>query len=218
MPRVSYASVSTVKPDRLGDAIEMARQAAKLIGRHGAECRLLAAQLAGEQTGRLVFVVQLESVERAAVASEAMNDDPEMTEFMDSLGRSTSPIVLLSSSMSIEIPLPGNLPQGRGSVVEVHITKPAAGRFEESIEEAGKAGAVWAQAGAVGIQAFQMRYGGLQSGSAGLAVEWPSTKSQLLSASIWETDPVGQALATAMMNGSSAAQLISSALYRDIPL
>jgi len=218
MPRVSYASVSTVKPDRFGDATEVARQAAKLVGRHGAEGRLLVAQLAGEQTGQLVFVAQLESVERAAVAIEAMNDDPELREFMDSLTRSMSPIVPVSSSMSIEIPLPGGLPQGRGNVVEVHITKPAPGRFEESIEEAGKAGALLARAGAVGMQAFQMSYAGLQTGLIGLAVEWSSTKSQILSASIWVADPVGQALGSAMMNGTSAAQVLTSALYQEIPL
>ena len=218
MPKVSYATVSSVKPDRLDDAIEVGRKAGKLIGRHGAEGRLLIADLAGEQTGLLVFTLQLDSIEKAASIVEELDKDSEFREFRTGLTSSASPIVPLGASMSTEIPLPGKLPQGRGPVIEVHITKPAPGRFDEAIKEAGKAGALMAKAGAVNILAFQMLYAGTQTGSIGLAVEWPSLKSQVLSGSVWATDPAGQALSAAMLNGKSATTLVSSALYREIPL
>jgi len=218
MPKVSYAAVSSIKPDRFEDAIESARQANKLVGRHGAEGRLLIADLAGEQTGTGIFVIQLDSVEIAADLVGSLDGDSEFTEFRVNLGSSKSPIVPLSTSMSVEVPLPGDLPQGRGSVIEVHITKPVAARFEQCLAESAKAGALMAKAGAVNIQAFQMLYAGTQTGSIGMAVEWPDTRSQVLSSSIWATDPIGQELAAASMNGSLASTLLSSALYREIPL
>jgi hypothetical protein len=218
MPKVSYAAVSSIKPDRLQDAIESARQANKLVGRHGAEGRLLIADLAGEQTGTGIFVIQVDSVESAADLVASLQGDSEFTEFRVNLASSKSPIVPLSASMSVEIPLPGDLPQGRGSVIEVHITKVVPGRFDQSLAESAKAGALMAKAGAVSIQAFQMLYAGIQTGSVGMAVEWSDTRSQVLSSSIWTTDPTGQELAAASLNGTLASTLLSSAVYRDIPL
>ena len=218
MPRVSYASVSKPRPDRLEDAFELARQAGKLIGRHGPDCRLLAADTAGEQTGTLVFTVEFESLERYASDIEKIDQDGEVRDLQISLTRSTSPIVTLATSLSTEIPLPGKHKSGHGPIVEVHITKPATGRFEGAVEEAHNVATLLEKAGAVGVQAFSMAYAGAQSGSVGLAVEWPSVAVQAKSGAIWATDPVGTKLMSAMLNGTSASTLLSSALYRDIPL
>jgi hypothetical protein len=218
MPRVSYASVSKPQPDRLEDAIELARQAGKLIGRHGPVCRLLAADTAGEQTGTLVFTVEFESLERYASEIERIDQDTEVRDLQVSLTRSTSPTVILATSLSTEIPLPGTHTSGHGPIVEVHITKPASGRFEGAVEEADTAATLLEKAGAVGVQGFSMAYAGTQSGSVGLAVDWPSIAVQAKSGAIWATDPVGTKLMSGMLNGTSASMLLSSALYRDIPL
>jgi hypothetical protein len=218
MSRVSYASVSKPQPDRLEDAIELARQAGKLIGRHGVECRLLAADTAGEQVGTFVFTAEFESVERYVALSDEITADTEITELQISLTRSTSPIVTLSTSLSTEIPLPGDHQHGRGSVVEVHIMKPNLGRFEDAIQDSATVATMLEKAGAVNVQAFSMAYAGAQSGSLGLAVEWPSVRAQAQSALIWTSDPVGRALMSAMLNGTGSSTIVSSALYRDIPL
>jgi hypothetical protein len=218
MPRVSYATVSKPQPDRLEDAIELGRQAGKLIGRHGPECRLLAADTAGEQSGTFVFTVQFESIEKYGSQVEELDQDNELRDLQISLTRSTSPIVSLGASISTEIPLPGTHKSGRGSIVEVHIVKPALGRFEGAIQEADTAATLLEKAGAVNVQAFTMAYAGIMSGSLGLAVEWPSVKAQALAGNIWVTDPAGSALMAAMVNGTSASTLLSSALYREIPL
>jgi hypothetical protein len=218
MPRVSYAVASKPQPDRLEDAIELSRQAAKMTGRHGAEARLLTADLAGEQTGTMVFLIEFESIDRYAALSEELDSDAELRQLQISLTRSTSPVVILSTSLSVEIPLPGTHKQGRGNLVEVHITRVNPGRFEAALEETSKAASLLEKAGAVNVQAFQMILAGMQSGSVGLAAEWPSVRAQAQSANIWATDPVGIELSTAMLNGTSAVSLISSALYRDIPL
>ena len=218
MPRVSYATVSKPQPDRLEDAIELGRQAGKLIGRHGPECRLLAADTAGEQSGTFVFTVQFESIEKYGSQVEELDQDNELRDLQISLTRSTSPIVSLGASISTEIPLPGSHKTGRGSVLEVHFVKPALGRFEGAIQEADTAATLMEKAGAVNVQAFSMAYAGMQSGSLGLAIEWPSVKAQALAGNIWATDPVGSALMAAMINGTSASTLLSSALYREIPL
>ena len=218
MPRVSYATVSKPQPDRLEDAIELGRQAGKLIGRHGPECRLLAADTAGEQTGTFVFTVQFESIEKYGSQVEELDQDNELRDLQISLTRSTSPIVSLGASISTEIPLPGTHKSGRGSIVEVHMVKPALGRFEGAIQEADTAATLLEKAGAVNVQAFTMAYAGMQSGTLGLAIEWPSVKAQALAGNIWATDPVGQTLMAAMVNGTSASTLLSSALYREIPL
>jgi hypothetical protein len=218
MPRVSYATVSKPQPDRLEDAIELGRQAGKLIGRHGPECRLLAADTAGELSGTFVFAVQFESVDKYAAQVEELDNDTEVRDLQITLTRSSSPIVSLGASISIEIPLPGKHKTGRGSILEVHFVKPALGRFEGAIQEADTAATLMEKAGAVNVQAFSMTYAGSQSGSLGLAIEWPSVKAQALAANIWATDPAGVALQTAMINGTSASTLLSSGLYREIPL
>jgi hypothetical protein len=218
MPRVSYATVSKPQPDRLDDAIELGRQAGKLIGRHGPECRLLAADTAGEQSGTFVFTVQFESIEKYGAQVEELDKDSELRDLQISLTRSTSPIVSLGASISTEIPLPGTHKSGRGSIVEVHMVKPALGRFEGAIQEADTAATLLEKAGAVNVQAFTMAYAGMLSGTLGLAVEWSSVKAQALAGNIWVSDPVGSALMAAMVNGTSASTLLSSALYREIPL
>ena len=218
MPRVSYASISKPLPDRLEDAIELGRQAGKLVGRHGVECRLLAADTAGEQTGTFVFNAEFESVERYGAIIQEIDDDKELRELQISLTRSTSPIVPLSTSLSVEIPLPTEHKRGRGSIVEVHLTKPALGRFENSVQESETVATLLEKAGAVGVQLFTLTFAGSQSGSTGIAVEWPSVAAQARSSAIWSSDPVGTSLMTGMLNGTGASTLISSALYRDIPL
>jgi hypothetical protein len=218
MSRITYASVSKPQPDRLEDAIEVSRQAAKMTGRHGAEARLLAAQLAGEQTGTLVFTIEFESPEKYAQLVEELDGDKELQDLQVALTRSTSPVVMLATSVTTEIPLPGKHKTGRGSVVEVHITKPVPGRFEAAIQEADTVATLLEKAGAVNVQAFQMMYAGVQSGSIGMAIEWPSVSAQAKAATIWSTDPAAIELSTAVLNGTSATTLLSSALYRDIPL
>ena len=73
VPRITYSTVSKPQPDRLEDAIEMSRQAGKLLGRHGPVCRLMAADTAGEQTGTFVFSVEFESPEKYAAQVAAMD-------------------------------------------------------------------------------------------------------------------------------------------------
>jgi hypothetical protein len=218
MSRVSYATVSKPQPDRLEDAIEVGRQAGKLIGRHGPECRLLAAETAGEQSGTFVFVVQFESIDKYAAQVEELDKDTELRELQISLTRSSSPIISLGASISTEIPLPGKHKTGRGSLTEVHLVKPALGRLEGAIQEADTAATLMEKAGAVNAQAFTMAYAGMQSGTLGLAIEWPSVKAQALAGNIWATDPAGVALQAAMTNGTSSSTLLSSALYREVPL
>jgi hypothetical protein len=218
MPRVTYASIAKAQPDRLEDAIELSRQAAKLTGRHGAEARLLAAELAGEQVGTMVFAIEFENPERYAVLMEEIDNDAEVTELRMGLTRANSPTMILATSLSSEIPLPSAHQHGRGSIVEVHLVKAAPGRLEAAMDEADIAATLLERAGAVGAQAFQMSYAGLQSGMLGLAVEWPSVRAQAQSAAIWATDPAGVKMSMAMLNGTSATTIVSSALYRDIPL
>jgi len=126
--------------------------------------------------------------------------------------------VTLATSISTEIPLPGKHPTGRGSVVEVHILKPALGRFEGAVQDFDTAATLMEKAGAVNVQVFSMMYAGIQSGTLGLAVEWPSVKAQALAGNIWTTDPVGSTLMASLLNGTSSSTLLSSALYREIPL
>ena len=218
MPTVTYAAVSKAQPDRLEDAIELSRQVAKMTGRHGVEGRLLAADLAGEQTGTLVFSMEFESPERYAALIDEIDQDSEITQMRVSLTRSDSPVTILSTSLSSEIPLPTARTRGRGNIVEVHITKCAPGRLEAAIDEADTAASLLTKAGAVGVQAFQMSYAGMQSGSLGIAIEWPSVRAQAQSAAVWASDPAGVKLSTSMLNGTSATTIVSSALYRDIPL
>ena len=218
MPRVTYASVSKPLPDRLEDAIELARQAGKLIGRHGAECRLIAADAAGEQTGTFVFTAVFESVEKYAKQIEEIDADTEVRDLRISLTRSTAPIVTLSSAISNELPLPGNRKKGRGTVLEVHILKAAVGRFENALQDLGTVATLVEKAGAVNVQAFTMTAAGMLSGSIGISIEWPSVGAQAKSGLIWESDPQGAALMAGMLNGTSSSTLLSSAIYRDIPL
>jgi len=178
----------------------------------------MAAETAGEQTGTFVFTVDFESPEKYAAQVAAMDEDNELRDLTVSLTRSTSPITMLSTAVSSEIPLPNAHKSGRGSIIEVHITKVALGRFDGAIHEADAVATLLEKAGAVGVQVFSLSYAGAQSGCLGLAVEWPSAKAQAQSAAVWASDPFGAQMTVSMLNGTSATTLLSSALYRDIPL
>jgi len=85
---------------------------------------------------------------------------------------------VLSTALSNEILLPNAHKSGRGSIIEVHLTKVALGRFDGAIHEADGVATLLEKAGAVGAQAFSLAYVGAQSGCLGLAIEWPSAKAQ----------------------------------------
>jgi hypothetical protein len=218
MPRITYSSVSKPQPDRLEDAIELARQAGKLIGRHGAECRLLGAQTAGEATGTFVFTIEFESVEKYAKQIEEIDADTEVRDLQVNMTRSSSPIVTLSTALSNELPLAGTRKKGRGSVIEVHMLKAATGRFDNALQDLGTVATLVEKVGAVNVQAFTLTAAGMLSGAIGISIEWPSVGAQAKSGLIWESDPQGAALMAGMLNGTSSSTLLSSAIYRDVPL
>ena len=130
---VMQSIVTRPKPGRRHDAVALAVEAAKLLERHGADdCRLLAAQVAGEMSGTHVFTTEFETGEAGRVHRLALRRRrapgvarPRRT--------CDSPVDTVAMSIATEIPLGRNASTRRGTAVEAYISRVLPGRFEGAV-------------------------------------------------------------------------------------
>lgn len=215
---VSQAHVGKTQSGRIEEATSLAREGAKLVGRHGGQVRFLTAAFAGEATGTTIFSVEYTDESAFGRAMQEMSADPELQEFMTRVEASGSPTVMISDSLAVDVPNGYTSKGGHGSIVEVHLSRPVPGRIEGLIESTAKVCEFVEKNGAVNARTFQLVFGGMSSGLWGVSWELSDWNKYAQFAGAWMTDKIGLEIQAKSMSSDVESTYVSSALYQDIPL
>src|SRR5437763_2894283 len=188
MARVLDSVVGRVKPGRVDDHLGMAIEVVKLFERLGAESpRLAMAVATGEPPGTFTFSTEYPNAEAWGEVGDTINNDAEFQAFITRVSSPAAPSDILQFSTATEIPLREPNP-ARGNVIEVHVTRPIAGKFEEGLAQCTRVCELVEGHGATNARLWQLGYAGLGSGLQMLAWECENLKAQGRLADAWGTD------------------------------
>jgi hypothetical protein len=215
---VVHSVIGTVKPDRYEDFLSQSLEAAKLLERHGAkDVRLAGALVAGEAQGTFVFSSEYDDPEAYGAFADELYTDSEMLSLLSRLRSADNPVVITQQSLSIVLPV--HTPKkGRGTIIEVHASRPAPGRLEQGLALAAKACSFAQAHGAVNARVCQIGMGGSGAGLYYLSWEFKTQRAAGKCANAWMTEPKGLAIAATAASADAPSTMVFSATYQEIPL
>ncbi len=215
---IIQSSISRVKPGRLEDVMSMTRELSKINERLGVTTgRLLTATLAGESTGLNVYSTEFEDMEAYVDYAEAAGQDAEIQTLLARAQSAESPVVIEQQSLASEIPLGRTPRRGRGSVVEIHVSRPTPGYIEAAMAMARRVCDFVESNGATNARVFRLGYAGLGSGLLMSSWEFGSVRAWGRLSGAWENDPEGLAIASSVTEADPATTIVFSGLYNEIP-
>jgi hypothetical protein len=219
MARVLDSVLGRVKPGRMEDHLAMGVEVVKLMDRLGAGNPGLAIAIAsGEPAGTFTFSTEYENAEAWGEISDAINADAEFQAFIQRVSAPEAPSDIMQFTTATEIPLRENNPT-LGNVIEVHVTRPIPGKFEEGLEQAARVCELVEAHGATNARLWQMGYAGLGSGLQMLAWECENLKTQGRLADAWGTDPAMAEIAVQARFGNAiTATPVFDGLYAVVPI
>lgn len=215
---VSQAHISKIHPGRMEDAVNLARDGAKLVGRHGGQVRFLTPAFAGEATGTGVFSVDYTDEKEFGRAMQEMSTDAELQQFLLRVQGPDSPTTMISDSLTVDLPTGHTSKGGHGTLVEVYLSRLVPGRLQTALVMSARVCQFAERHGAVNARTFQVIYGGSVSGLWGVSWEVGDWIKHSELASAWQRDPEGLEIQTQAMSSDSPTTYTSSAIYQDIPL
>src|SRR5581483_1078941 len=189
MARVLDSVLGRVKPGRMDDHLGMAVEVVKLFDRLGAKNPRLAMAIAsGEPAGTFTFSAEYDSGEAWGEVGDAINADAEFQAFIARVSSPDAPSDILQFTTANEIPLGRECNPTLGNVIEVHVTRPLPGKFEEGVAQAARVCELVEQRGATNARLWQMGYAGLGSGMTMLAWETPDLKTHGRLQDLWASE------------------------------
>src|SRR4051812_39100177 len=219
MPTIQDSVIGRVKPGRMEDHLAMGDEAVKLYERLGARnVRLAMAIASGEPAGTFTFSAEFESGEAWGDAGDAINSDAEFQAFVSRVSAAEAPSEIMQFTTASEIPLRENNP-ALGTVVEVHVTRPIPGKFEQGLEQAVRVCELVEGHGATNARLFQLGFAGLGSGMQVVSWECADMKTQGRLLDAWTTDPEMVELAMQSRFGDQVtATPVFDGLYAVVPI
>lgn len=216
---VNLSLQSRVQPGRFQDAIGLAHETEKVCERHGArEVRLLRPAVAGEATNQLTLSIEFDDIEKYGAWSDEMGADSDVQSLQMRVMEPNSPVTVENQSLSIELPTGRTPKPGRGTIVEIYVTRPTPGQYEKSVEQGITACNVVEKAGAVNARLSAISFSGMGQGLTVASWEWADMKAFAKGFRAWETDKKAKALADAINQANPASTIVWSGLYQVIPL
>jgi hypothetical protein len=213
------STVTRAKPGRRHDAVAMAVEASKLLERHGADdCRLLAAQIAGEMTGTHVFTTEFADGLAWGEFNDSLAADAELEALLDRVERADAPVDMLSMSVGNEIPLGRSGPDERGAVVEAYISRTVPGRFEAGLELAVAVFDFVEAHGASRCRLMQLTNAGMLTDCMVASWELDDMKAVGRLGDAYGTESDGQRIFGELVAANGPVTPVSSGIYRVIPL
>jgi hypothetical protein len=219
MARVLDSVIGRVKPGRMEDHLAMGVEVVKLFERLGAESPRLAMAIAtGEPAGTFTFSAEYASGEAWGEVGDAINADAEFQAFVARVSAPEAPSDILQFSTASEIPLRECNP-ARGNVLEVHVTRPIPGKFEEGLAQATRVCELVEAHGATNARLWQLGFAGLGSGLQMLSWECADMKTQGRLVDAWGTDSEMAELGVQARFGDQiTATPVFDGLYGVIPI
>jgi len=219
MARVLDSVVGRVKPGRMEDHLGMAVEVVKLFERLGAESpRLAMAVATGEPAGTFTFSTEYASGEAWGEVADTLNADAEFQAFIARVSSPEAPSEILQFSTANEIPLRENNPT-HGNVIDVHVTRPLPGKFEEGLVQAARVCELVEQHGGTNARVWQMGYAGLGSGLSMLTWETADLKTHGRLQDAWASVPEMADIAMKSRFGNEiTAAPVFDGLYQVVPI
>ena len=214
--RVFSSIRGTVRDGRIEEAAALAGEAAKLVGRHGGDVRLLLVA-AGDEVDATLFNVEYESPEAMGRAFDRLSADEELTALASRAKAVGSPSLIGSESIGMELPIGRDAKPGRGPIIEVHSSMPKPGRMEQVLVESAEVCEFVEAHGAVNARLVQLTYAGPISGMTALTWEHESWAAHASMSEAWFSAE-GLALQTRLASTDPASVPVGGALYSEIPL
>jgi hypothetical protein len=209
--------VAQVKPGRFEDALEMSRRAAKPLERLGAHnVRALRGAASAETYGGFVLTMEYESNEAYGESYDRIMADDELLGIMAEADSENTPYQSQGIVVGTEIPL--GAATGQGNVVQVTISKPSPGRFQDTIDLSIKVAKLFTKLGAAGARLFWMGAAGSQQGTVVLTVEYPNMKTLGKVADAFLANKDGQAILEEAYGVNAPTTLLSMEVYQEIQL
>jgi len=219
MARVLDSVVGRIKPGRMDDHLGMAIEVMKLFERLGAESpRLAMAVATGEPAGTFTFSTEYANAEAWGEVGDTINNDAEFQAFITRVSSPDTPSELLQFSTATEIELRQNNP-AHGNVIEVHVTRPIPGKFEQGLAQATRMCELVEAHGATNARLFLMGFAGLGSGLWMASWESENMKAQGRLADAWGSDPEMAELALqARFGDQMTATPVFDGIYQVVPI
>jgi hypothetical protein len=212
----SLTTVVRPKPGRLDDSLGLIVEVSKLLERHGSpDNRALVGGIAGEETGNIAFTSEFETGEQLGATVDALVADSEYSAWLGRASAEGAPAIMLSRSVAIEIPLGRSGPTGRGSVVEVYLSRMIPGRLDATIELSNAAFDFLEANGATNCRLMQLQNAGSLSEALVSTWEFESMRAYGRAGDAMMTDPKGQTVMDILTSATNPISIVTSAVYRD---
>ena len=216
---VMHSIQSRVAPGRFLDAVALAHETEKVCERYGAEVRLLQPAIAGEATGSdLTLTMEVPDLDAYGVFSDEMGNDSDIQSIQLRVMDANSPVTIVNQSLITGIPTGRTPAPGRGTIVEVYVSKPLPGKYEKAIEDGITACDVVESAGAVNATIGTINFSGMGQGLTIASWEWADAKAFVKGFKVWESDAKAKALSESTLGASPSSTLFWSGLFQVIPL
>jgi hypothetical protein len=219
MPTVLDSVIGRVKPGRMEDHLAMGVEVVKLFDRLGAKNpRLAMAVASGEPAGTFTFSTEYPTAEAWGEVADAINADAEFQAFIARVSSPEAPSDILQFTTAAEIPLRQNNPM-LGNVLEVHVTRPLPGRFEDGLAQAARVCELVEGHGATNARLWQMGFAGLGSGLQMLSWECADMKTLGRLGDAWASVPeMAQIALDARFGNDITAAPVFDGLYAVVPI
>lgn len=207
------------RPGRYDDAIGLITEGVKLADRHGARgIRLTQAATAGPTTGLLVLTCEFDSLAAYGTYLDETSMDAEAQSYGHRIREAEAPFIYESTAVMTEIDL--DRPSARtdhGRVLDARFVRPLAGRWDDVLALARETFDWCDEHGAVGCRLFELNHAGEHSGWLCAVIEYTSMAEFGTAGDAWMVDAAAQRL-TATMRATSPFELVSSGLFKELPL
>jgi hypothetical protein len=212
----SLTTVVRPKPGRLDDSLGLLVEVAKLLERHGSsDNRALVGGIAGEETGNIAFTSEFETGEQLGATIDALVADTEYSSWLGRASAESAPATMLSRSVGIEIPLGRTGATGRGSIVEVYLSRMIPGRLDATIELTNGVFDFLEANGATNCRLMQLQNAGSLSEVLVATWEFENMRAYGKAGDVMMTDPKGQSVMEILTSATNPITVVTSAVYRD---
>lgn len=215
---VLLSSLGRVKPGRYNDFLGQAAQASKLYQNLGTRPpRLFSAGYAGEAFGQWTFSVEFDDLDSFGEISDKYQSDPEAQAFMMQLQEEANPSTIELVNVCVEMPVRESK-GGRGSVIALYASKVHPGALERGIELGVKACDFAEAHGALDATMYTLVGAGSGTGTTVTMFEFENMRACANLMDAFNTEPAGQAIATASTAADTPVTTIFEGIYGEIPI
>ena len=214
---VLYSVQGAVKPGRAEEFLSQSGEAHKLFDRLGANAVRVSVPVAGAPPDGFVFSAEYDTSEEWGAFQDHLNTDAEFQGFVTRISSPDAPTTITSISTSVEIPLrQGN--RTRGSVAEIHVSRPTTGAMERVLAEATRVCELVEARGATNARLFQIGYAGAGGGLLLLSWEFENLTALGRVGDLWMSDPEMIEVAATRFAVVASNTQVFDAIYQVVPI